>query len=126
MRQVRQVIIERGAVGAVYNIAGGSEQTNVETATAILAALGQPTKLLEFVADRPGHDRRYAMRDDALRALGWQPRMTFAQGLEETIEWYRQHAAWWRPLTQRLREHSGHWLNRPARPSAHQPSGALL
>ena len=115
-----QVIVGRGAVGAIYNVAGGEERTNLETAAAVLGCLGRGQELLDHVADRPGHDRRYAMRDEPLRALGWSPRMSFESGVRETVTWYDRHQAWWRPLVDQLREHSGHWLNRPvgARASA--------
>ena len=118
-------VITHGAIGEIYNIGSGHEQTNLETVRQILSLTGRSSDLIEFVADRPGHDRRYAMDDTKLRALGWQPRMSFTEGLRETIAWYREHAAWWRPLVQRLREDPYHWLNRSARPSAQQPSGAL-
>ena len=115
-----RALLERGLLGEVYNIAGGAEQTNRETASAILSRLGRSAQLLQGVADRPAHDRRYAMDDAKLRALGWQPRIPFAQGLEATIDWYRVHEAWWKPLTQQLREDAYHWLNRSPRTVAHQ------
>ncbi len=121
-----QVIIERGAIGGIYNVAGGSEQTNLETAHRILASLGRPPGLAEFVADRPGHDRRYAMHDAKLRGLGWRPHTSFEHGLRETIGWYRTRTDWWRPLVQRLREDPYHWLNRSPRPSAQQTPSAVL
>ncbi len=107
-----QVVLERGAVGDIYNIGSGQEQVNLETATQILALLKRPTSLLQHVEDRPGHDRRYAMNDAKLRALGWRPQTSFEQGLVVTTAWYREHADWWRPLVQRLREDPYHWLNR--------------
>lgn len=121
-----EVIVERGVVGAVYNVAGGSEQANLEVAKQILASLGRSHELIAFVADRPGHDRRYAMRDDKLRGLSWRPQTSFEQGLGETIAWYREHVPWWRPLAQRLREDSYHWLNRSSGTSAQQPSRLVL
>ena len=121
-----QVVIERGEAGVLYNMAGGHEQTNLDTARAILSHLGLSETFLQFVTDRPGHDRRYAMDDAKLRQLGWRPTMPFKQGLSETVAWYREHAEWWRPLAQALREDSYHWLNRPSRPSAQQPSSAVL
>jgi dTDP-glucose 4,6-dehydratase len=121
-----QRVIERGAVGAIYNVAGGHEQANLETAKTILSLLGRSAGLIRHVTDRPGHDRRYAMSDAKLRTLGWQPETRFDEGLSKTIQWYGEHPDWWRPLAQRLREDSYHWLNRSARPSAHQASGAVL
>ncbi|MBI2495535.1 MAG: GDP-mannose 4,6-dehydratase, partial [Candidatus Omnitrophica bacterium] len=120
------VVIRRGAIGEIYNVAGGMEQANLETAEAILASLGRSQALLELVTDRPGHDRRYAMDDAKLRALGWRPQVSFEQGLQETIAWYRAHTDWWRPLVQKLREDPYHWLNRAARSSPPQASGAVL
>ncbi|MDP3723141.1 MAG: dTDP-glucose 4,6-dehydratase [Candidatus Omnitrophota bacterium] len=120
------VVMERGTAGAIYNIGGGSEQTNLDTARAILSRMGQRLELIQFVADRPGHDRRYAMDDAKLRALGWQPRIPFEQGLSETIAWYREHPWWWRPLTEQLREDPYHWLNRSSRSGPHQPSRAVV
>ncbi len=119
------LLLERGELGATYNVAGGTEQSNLDTAKMIVAAAGGSSDLITFVADRPGHDRRYAMDDAKVRALGWRPTMTFAQGLAETVTWYREHAEWWRPLATQLREDPYHWLNRPAGPSASQASRAL-
>ena len=121
-----EVIIEQGAFGEIYNVAGGSEQTNLETVKGILASLGCPANLIEFVTDRPGHDRRYAMNDTKLRSLGWRAQVPFNQGLQETIAWYRGRTDWWRPIVQKLREDPYHWLNRTARSSPPQTSGAVL
>jgi dTDP-glucose 4,6-dehydratase len=107
-----RVVIERGEVGAVYNVASGHEQANLDTARQILSLLDRPRDLIRFVEDRPGHDRRYGMNDAKLRAMGWRPTTAFDQGLSQTVRWYLQHAAWWRPLTQRLREDPYHWLDR--------------
>jgi len=119
-------LIERGMLGEIYNIGSGCEQTNIETAQQILAGLQPTTSRIQFVADRPGHDRRYSIDDAKLRALGWEPRIAFPDGLRRTIEWYSKFRDLWLPVTQRLREDPYHWLNRPARSSAQQPSGALL
>ena len=108
------MVVEEAKDGELYNLAGGTERTNRDVAQTILRGVGAPASLLQSVTDRPGHDRRYAMDDHKLRAIGWQPRITFEQGLSSTIAWYREHESWWRPLTQRLREDTYHWLNRPA------------
>jgi len=121
-----QVVIERGQVGQVYNVASGHEQTNLDTARMILSLLGQSDQLIRFVEDRLGHDRRYAMTDAKLRALGWRPGTSFERGLAKTVAWYRDHPTWWRPLKARLREDPYHWLNRPSRPGPHQPSRAVV
>ena len=117
-----RAVVERGQLGEVYNIAGGTERPNLETARAIVRLLGRPPESLQHVTDRPGHDRRYAMHDAKLRALGWRPSVAFDQGLAQTVAWYREHQDWWRPLAKRLREDPYHWLNRSARPGAGQPS----
>jgi dTDP-glucose 4,6-dehydratase len=119
------VVLERGEPGRVYNIGSGEERTNWDTVHAVLALTHASPALVQRVADRPGHDRRYAMRDEAVRALGWQPRVSFEEGLQRTIAWYRQQTAWWRPLTQQLREDPYHWLNRPARSGAPEAIHAL-
>jgi len=120
-----ETVLARGLVGDVYNVGGMAEQPNLETARRIVSLMGGSPELIRFVEDRPGHDRRYALNDAKLRLLGWRPTTPFEEGLAETVAWYRQHHDWWRPLAQKLREDSDHWLNRPARPSTRQPSGAL-
>jgi dTDP-glucose 4,6-dehydratase len=91
-------VLRRGAIGEVYNIGGGNERTNIEITERILAALGKPTSLIKPVADRPGHDRRYAINTDKLAALGFRPKRRFEDALQATIEWYRTHESWWRPI----------------------------
>ncbi len=88
-------VLERGRPGAVYNIGGGNERTNLEVVRLILAALGKPESLIRFVADRPGHDRRYAIDDTLVRSeLGVEPAVPFAAGIAATIAWYRGHRSW--------------------------------
>jgi dTDP-glucose 4,6-dehydratase len=87
--------LEKGKAGEVYNLGGGNERPNLVTARAILGLLGKPESLLQFVKDRPGHDRRYAIDcSKANRALGWKPRIPFEKGLAETVRWYLDHADW--------------------------------
>ena len=117
-------LLERGRVGEIYNIGSGAEQANRDTARQVLARLGKPASLLRRVADRPGHDRRYALNDAKLRALGWRAATPFHRGLDATITWYGEHEAWWRPLVQRLRDDPYHWLHRPARSGAVRAPGA--
>jgi dTDP-glucose 4,6-dehydratase len=84
-----------GKVGAVYNFGGRCEKTNLELTHALLAALGKPDSLIRYVADRPGHDRRYAIDCSlAERELDWCPEVKFEQGLRQTIDWYRSNAPW--------------------------------
>ena len=90
--------LTQGTPGEVYNIGGGNGTTNIEIAKRLLAALGKPDSLIQPVTDRPGHDRRYAINSDKLRALGWQPEMVFPGGIDDTVQWYAAHEAWWRPI----------------------------
>ncbi len=106
------VVMTRGRIGAVYNIGGESEATNLAVVRTILARLGKPESLLQFVADRPGHDRRYAMDISLLRGeLGWTPRRSFGEGLASTVDWYLGHRAWWeRVLSEAYRAASAMYL----------------
>jgi dTDP-glucose 4,6-dehydratase len=88
--------LERGSAGAVYNLPGSAELANREVVDRILTLLDRPWSLVRSVADRPGHDRRYALDGTRLRALGWTNRAPFEAGLAETVAWYRDHEAWWR------------------------------
>ena len=117
-----ETLIAQGQPGERYNVAGGTECANLETAKMIVARMQCGAERIHLVEDRPGHDRRYAMTDHKLRGLGWQPQVSFEQGLVDTIAWYREHRSWWQPLVQSLREDPYHWLNRAARPGAVQPS----
>ena len=91
--------LERGQAGRVYNFGADAERTNLQVVRGILAALGKGEDRIEFVRDRPGHDRRYAI--DATRArreLAWSPRVTFEQGLDDTVSWYEANVEWWRAV----------------------------
>jgi dTDP-glucose 4,6-dehydratase len=84
-----------GTPGEVYNFGGRCEMPNIELTKLLLKLLGKPDSLIRYVADRPGHDRRYAIDcSKAERELGWTPRVPFDRGLAETIDWYRANAAW--------------------------------
>jgi dTDP-glucose 4,6-dehydratase len=89
------VILDRGAPGGIYNVPGTGERTNRDVAQRILATTAKPSALLRRVADRPGHDRRYAMSGGPLAALGWQPSVDFDAGLGRTVTWYSQNRDWW-------------------------------
>lgn len=91
-------LIERGEPGEAYNLGAGQERSNLEVTRAILELLGKPESLVRRVADRKGHDFRYALDWEKARALGWQPRVDFAFGMQRTVEWYRGHEGWWRRL----------------------------
>jgi dTDP-glucose 4,6-dehydratase len=90
--------LQKGKPGEVYNIAGGNELPNVEITNSILAALGKDASSIDYVKDRPGHDRRYAIDDTKIRALGWKPKHNFGTALQATIDWYKANTAWWKPL----------------------------
>lgn len=92
------VVIDRGTNGEVYNIGGGNEVTNVDLTHRILGLAGRPLTLIRPVADRQGHDRRYALDTTKLRGLGWAPEVAFEAGLAATVDWYQKNEAWWRPI----------------------------
>jgi dTDP-glucose 4,6-dehydratase len=89
-------VLRHGASGETYNIPGSAEMTNRDVVTALLERLGKPWSLVRSVPDRPGHDRRYALDGSKLAALGWRNRTSFADGLAETVDWFRANEAWWR------------------------------
>jgi dTDP-glucose 4,6-dehydratase len=93
-------VLERGEIGRTYLIGADGERDNRQVVEQILELMGQPTDAYDLVADRPGHDLRYAIDSTRLRdELGWRPRFTdFAAGLADTIDWYRANEAWWGPL----------------------------
>ena len=91
-------VLERGLTGEVYNVGGPDECPNLEVVRRILAHTDRDETLIEFVTDRPGHDRRYSLASDKVRALGWEPRMRFDDGLERTVVWYRDNPWWWEPI----------------------------
>jgi dTDP-glucose 4,6-dehydratase len=92
------LLIDRGENGDVYNIGGGNEVQNIELTRRILSLVGKPDSLITPVQDRPGHDRRYSLDTAKLRSLGWAPEVDFADGLANTVAWYRSNEWWWRPV----------------------------
>jgi dTDP-glucose 4,6-dehydratase len=91
-------VLARGEPGSVYNCGGPDECENLDVVRRILALTGRDESLIEFVTDRPGHDRRYSLSADRLRGLGWEARVKFEQGIERTVEWYRENPWWWEPI----------------------------
>jgi dTDP-glucose 4,6-dehydratase len=88
--------LERGVAGQVYNFGASSERRNIEIVKAVLRLVGKPESLIQYVKDRPGHDRRYAIdARKATRELGWEPRHRFEEALAATVQWYREHRGWW-------------------------------
>ncbi len=92
------LVLTEGTPGEVYNVGAGNEMTNKELTYAILERMGRGEEMIEFVADRPGHDLRYSVDTSKVRELGWSPAHTFEEALDATIDWYRSHEDWWRPL----------------------------
>ena len=93
------LIIRKGKIGEVYNIGGHNERTNLEVVKTIIKELGKSEDLIEFVTDRPGHDRRYAIDPTKIHnELGWLPATKFDDGIKKTIEWYLTHKSWWEKI----------------------------
>ena len=91
--------LEHGVPGEVYNVGGPDECPNLEVVAADRRATpGAGEELIEYVTDRPGHDRRYSLSSEKIRALGWEPQVGFADGLKRTVDWYRENTAWWEPI----------------------------
>ena len=107
-----QCVLEHGTIGESYNVGGRAERTNLQVVETIcdvvdkLRPRGDKTSrrdLIEFVSDRPGHDRRYAIDCTKIeQQLGWTPDHSFEKGLEETVLWYLENESWWQPLRQKL------------------------
>ena len=87
------LILHKGTLGEIYNVAAGNEENNLELTRLILRLMGKPEDLIEYVKDRPGHDRRYSLNTDKIKALGWQAQYKFEAALNETINWYRSKPA---------------------------------
>ena len=93
------LISHRGTVGSTYVVSAESELSNRDVAGRLVRLFGQDDHAIEFIADRPGHDRRYALDPRRLREeLGWRPRQDFDTALRLTVDWYRSHTSWWQPL----------------------------
>jgi len=95
------LVLRSGVIGEIYNIGGGNEITNRELTEKLLELLGFDHSMIEPVADRLGHDRRYSVSTAKVAALGWSPRHDFATALASTVEWYRANRWWWEPLKRR-------------------------
>ncbi len=95
------VLMRKGKTGEAYNIGAGNEVPNIRIAEQICDLLGKPRKLITFVPDRPGHDRRYALDCQKIQALGWKPEAEFERALEATVRWYKDNEEWWRKIKER-------------------------
>jgi dTDP-glucose 4,6-dehydratase len=92
------LVLHEAEPGSTFNVGTGVESSGRQVAEAVLDVMGKPRSLIEYVADRPGHDYRYALDLARITELGWEPAVSFADGLQRTVAWYRDHEAWWRPL----------------------------
>lgn len=91
-------VLTEGEVGTVYNVGAGNEVTNLDLTHRLLELCDRDESAIEFVTDRPGHDRRYSVDTDRIRDLGWAPTKDLDEALEATVQWYRDREDWWRPL----------------------------
>jgi dTDP-glucose 4,6-dehydratase len=91
-------VLERGEPGEVYNVGGPDEAPNIEVVRRIIEYTGADESLIEYVTDRPGHDRRYSLGSEKVRGLGWEAQVRFAEGLRRTVAWYRENRDWWEPI----------------------------
>lgn len=93
-------ILLKGTAGELYNIGGHNERTNLEVVRTILHEVRKPEELIQFVQDRPGHDRRYAIDPAKMqKTFGWAPRTAFSDGIRKTIRWYLEHKTWWEHIS---------------------------
>jgi dTDP-glucose 4,6-dehydratase len=92
------VVLARGEPGNVYNVGGPDELPNIDVIRRILALTDRDESLIEFVIDRPGHDRRYSLSAARLQELGWRAAVDFDEGIERTVSWYRENESWWAPI----------------------------
>lgn len=99
------IVLHKGQVGEIYNIGAGNEEKNITITDIILKILDKPKSLIEFVADRPGHDRRYSVNIDKIRQLGWKPEKDFSQAMDATIKWYVDNEPWWRKIKEKQEEY---------------------
>jgi dTDP-glucose 4,6-dehydratase len=91
-------VLHQGKIGEIYNVGSGVEIRNIDMAKEILRLLKKPESLIQYVEDRPGHDRRYSLDTTKLQTLGWRSRHTFQEALEKTVQWYMENERWWRKI----------------------------
>ena len=92
------VVLEKGEAGQAYNVGGPDETTNLEVVKRILELTGRDESLITYVKDRPGHDVRYSLSADKTQGLGWEAAVRFDEGIERTVQWYRENEEWWGAL----------------------------
>lgn len=98
-------VLHKGTIGETYNIGAGNEKQNIEITSLILKLLKKPTDLINYVKDRPGHDRRYSVDISKTKALGWKPEKKFEDAIEETVKWYVDNEEWWRKIKEKQVEY---------------------
>jgi dTDP-glucose 4,6-dehydratase len=96
--QALDLVLHKGKLGEIYNVGTGDEMENLAMVEILLDELGKPHSLIQHVTDRPGHDRRYCLNVDKVKALGWQPSHTHEQAIRATVRWYVANEWWWRPI----------------------------
>jgi dTDP-glucose 4,6-dehydratase len=98
------IVLRKGEIGEIYNVAGENEKENVEITKLILKELGKSEDLIEFVKDRPGHDRRYSIDCSKLKKLGYSPQVGFEEGITRTVKWYLDNQPWWKNIKEKQEE----------------------
>lgn len=93
-----QMVLDHGRIGETYNIGTGTELTNLRMAHIVLEELGKPRSLIQSIADRPGHDRRYGLDIGKILQLGWSPAFNCEESIRTTVRWYKENEDWWRPI----------------------------
>ena len=93
--------LQKGKIGEIYNAGGGNEKKNIELTRMILRITGRGEGFIEYVKDRPGHDKRYGLSAEKFKRLGWSPKYDFTKALEATVEWYKNNSWWWKPLKEK-------------------------
>jgi len=92
------LVLHHGKIGEIYNIGGDNERTNLDVTRTILDYLNFNENFIEYIKDRPGHDRRYALDSTKIKQLGWEPKQRFEEAIKDTIEWYRNNEWWWKRI----------------------------
>jgi len=95
------LVLQKSEAGEIYNIAANQELKNLQVVKTVLKLAKKPESLIEFVKDRIGHDLRYSLNTERIRELGWRPRTTFEVGIKKTVEWYKTHTEWWKPILEK-------------------------
>jgi dTDP-glucose 4,6-dehydratase len=105
-----ELVLRKGRAGEVYNIATGRGFTNKAVADRLISMLARPRTLIQYVKDRPGHDRRYAMSISKIRReLGWSPKIRFEEGLRDLVSWYEDHRSWWETILHGSKTYKAHY-----------------